>query len=173
MHPGMSRSACWLASVLVLGACGPVRAEPEPSAPPDCSAPTAGDIESLARAHGIAARQIHVPANEARAQARRHPGEVCLDLALAAALHSLFHDRDDPDSAASMLDRYGREFARHPQSMLGLARAHHEPPRGERMAEAWLFVLTMPALSDHQYWAVVHRRRNKHGRVVVYSYGFN
>lgn len=171
MHPGMSRSACWLASVLALGACGLIRAEPDVSATSDCPAMTAETIESLARAHGISAGQIDIPAGEARAQARHHPGEVCLHHALAAALLSLFHDRDDPDSAASMLDRYGRDFARHPHSMLALA--HQESPRGEVIAEAWLFVLTMPALSDHQYWAVVHRRRNKYGRVTVYSYGFN
>jgi hypothetical protein len=168
----MSRSG-WLASALVLGACGLTWAEHEPPATSDCPVLSAGDIEALARAHGIAARHIRVPAAEARAQARRHPGEVCLDQALAAAMRSLFHDRDDPESAASMLDRYGRDFARHPRSMLALARAHQEAPRGERTAEAWLFVLTMPALSDHQYWAVVHRRRNKYGEIAVYSYGFN
>jgi hypothetical protein len=155
--------------LLALGACGLIQADVP--ATPGCSSMTAEDIESLARAHGISAGQIDISAGEARAQARRHPGEVCLDQALAAALHSLFHDRDDPDSAASMLDRYGRDFARHPHSMLALAQ--RESPRGENVAEAWLFVLSMPALSDHQYWAVVHRRRNKCGRVAVYSYGFN
>lgn len=114
-----------------------------------------------------------MPAGEAITQSRGHPGEVCLDQALALALHSLFRDRDDPDSAASMLERYGRDFARHPRSTLRLARAGDQAPRGEGVAEAWLFVLSMPALSDHQYWAVVHRRPDQHGRVVVYSYGFN
>lgn len=114
-----------------------------------------------------------MPAREAWAQARRYPGEVCFDHALRMALHSWFRDRGDPDSAAAMLDRYGRHHAHHRASRFRLARANQEAPRGEQIAEAWLFVLSMPALSDHQYWAVIYRRRDPGGRVMAYSYGFN
>lgn len=43
------------------------------------------------------------------------------------------------------------------------------PEGGESVDENWIFHLKVAELSDHSYWAVVHRS----GRVRAYNYGFN
>lgn len=41
-------------------------------------------------------------------------------------------------------------------------------PRGERPTQNWIFVLSIPTLSDHQFFAVVNTVKQ-----TVYNYGFN
>ena len=43
------------------------------------------------------------------------------------------------------------------------------PEDGERVEENWIFVLSLPDLSDHIYWAIVDRE----GKLPAYNYGFN
>lgn len=45
----------------------------------------------------------------------------------------------------------------------------YSPEHGERVEENWLFFVTLPTLSDHLFWAIVPRDREKQ----VYNYGFN
>ena len=45
----------------------------------------------------------------------------------------------------------------------------YPPEDGEQVAENWIFMLRLPTLSDHLFWAVVDRK----GKKETYSYGFN
>jgi len=65
---------------------------------------------------------------------------------------------------------YGREAAL-TGARLRLAGEAERAPRGEHAAAHWLFVLTMPAVSDHQWWAIVPRQNQP--IATPYSYGFN
>jgi hypothetical protein len=47
--------------------------------------------------------------------------------------------------------------------------AYSLPEDGERVADHWIFSLRIPKLSDHTYWAIVHRD----GKRPAYNYGFN
>jgi hypothetical protein len=45
----------------------------------------------------------------------------------------------------------------------------YPPEQGENAQDNWVFVLHIPSLSDHIYWAIVDRQ----GKVAPYLYGFN
>ena len=45
--------------------------------------------------------------------------------------------------------------------------------RKERPEHAWIFILRVPALSDHVFYAVIGRHRDYRGRMHGYTYGFN
>ncbi len=106
------------------------------------------------------------------AQNTRFGGDVGFEHALAVALYHLLCDEREPDNPASMLRRYGFRFLCNAWLTLQDADAP-SPPGGERVEDAWIFVLSMPSLSDHVYWAVVPRRRGVSSRVPVHVYGFN
>lgn len=138
-----------------------------------CDAIGPDELTALARGHGMSRAGILIPAREARAQARRHGSDICLGHALRVALHAVLHDRSDSESPASMLAYYGHQYVRHRDTTFRLAPRGTRAPRGESPREAWIFVLSMPALSDHVYWIVVARQRDPAGHVVVHAYGVN
>ena len=56
-----------------------------------------------------------------------------------------------------------------PSAKLELLPRSETPEGGESVDENWILHLKIADLSDHSYWAVVHRS----GRVRTYNYGFN
>ena len=141
-----------------------------PSCAPVCATPET----TLARAVAdLAPAQLDVSYEEALAQARAFPGDVCVGDALRRALALFAADDRDPESAAALLGDHGRHLYAHPDSRLALLARGQTTPRAERMRHAWIFVLRIPALSDHLFYAVIGRHRDRRGRIHGYTYGFN
>lgn len=130
-------------------------------------------IEEVLRSYGVADIEVDIPPAQVSGQERRYRGDLCFLQALAVALTHLFGDDTDPESPAALLGAYGRELLHREGTRLSLVRPGEIAPRGERVREAWLFVLSVPAMSDHAFWLVVERHRDAKGRVTAYTYGVN
>lgn len=117
--------------------------------------------------------QLDVADGEVLAQARSFPGEVCYRDALRLALDLYATDDGDPESAAALLADHVRHLFAHPDSRLTLLARGQKTPRSESVAHAWIFVLSVPAFSDHLFYAVIGRQRDNQGRIHGYSYGYN
>ncbi len=131
------------------------------------------DSSRIARAHGLERLHRDIPAATIAFQKRAYPGDGCFADALKATLHALRFDVRRPESAAVLLAKHGRHWLTHPRSRLVLAPPGVPSPRDDRVRDSWMFVLHMPSLSDHQFWVIVHRRRDRYGQLVVYSEGVN
>lgn len=119
------------------------------------------------------AAQLDISMGEALAQARVFPGDVCVRDALNLALRLLVTSDEDSESPRALLGDHGRHMFAHPDSRLTLLARGSMTPRAEQPAHAWIFVLRMPALSDHIFYAVIGRQRDYRGRIHGYTYGFN
>ena len=100
-------------------------------------------------------------------------GDVCVRDALSLALRLLTTSDDDAESPRALLGDHGHHLFAHPDSRLTLLGRGSVTPRAEKPAHAWIFVLRIPALSDHIFYAVIGRQRDYRGRMHGYTYGFN
>ena len=117
--------------------------------------------------------QLDIDFAEALTQQAQFPGDVCLAGALRTALWLYQNERDEPESALALLAEHAGHLFAHPDTRLSLASRDHVTPRGEGVRHAWVFVLSVPALSDHLFYAIVGRHRDHEGRIHGYTYGFN
>ncbi len=151
-------------------------------------APTPGAApspEALLAELGVTGLGLALAGDEIAAQAAAHPGPVGFDTALRAALESLLTEPNSIESPIALVmegidegpwtgptpQDTLRWFFQQPGAELSLvpsSGAEYPPEHGESVAEAWLFHLRLPQLSDHSFWAVVPRDGGD-----VYNYGFN
>lgn len=131
------------------------------------------DVSTSTHLLGLKHTQLNLPTTHIKEQERLFPGSVGWIEALHIALYLFCFDTRDPESAAALLAEYGRFWLADPATRLALVHPEHEAPGGEQINNAWLFTLSIPALSDHLFWAVVHRRHDRDGHIHAYSYGFN
>jgi hypothetical protein len=134
---------------------------------------------------GIASVATDFPFEEVEAQSAGVRGVVPFGTALRAAVESFLADGTDEESPLALvaeltegpclqpdpLDRV-KCYVDRPTSQLALVRADGTPQaaeHGEEVADAWIFWLYLPELSDHGHWAIVDRA----GAAATYNYGFN
>jgi hypothetical protein len=111
--------------------------------------------------------------------------------ALDLALESFLYDDSDPESPLSIVPREIKSYkgnASKPQQHLeklielinsggslcmpdvdGASKSCLHAEEGEGVDKNWIFLLQIPELSDHHFWAIVP----KDGKEKVYNYGFN
>jgi hypothetical protein len=107
--------------------------------------------------------------------------------ALEAAICSFIEDSDDHESPLGMIEadpsaydlsdepdadelqNAVRDFMNAGDSQLSLITpdSPHQPDGGESPHRFWVFLLEMPTLSEHRWWAIV----DKNGRNQTYNYG--
>lgn len=127
---------------------------------------------------------IKIDDEEVRRQEAFFPGSMQIMAAFKKALFSFINDGSDNESPLSIaLDLCGKEidvdcqkrivmdYLNDQNSVLQLLSLNDEkmmPIYGEKHDNQWLFLLKIPHLSDHLYWAIVSRNGD-----TVYNYGFN
>ncbi|ADD27037.1 hypothetical protein [Meiothermus ruber] len=135
-------------------------------------------IESLLRALGVPDLNVEVPsvadeegfleALEAAITSFVEDGEDDQSpLGLIEADPSAYDLSDEPDHEE--LQNAVRDFMNAGDSQLTLITPESpiQPDGGENPSKFWVFLLQMPSLSEHRWWAIV----DKNGRHDTYNYG--
>lgn len=135
-------------------------------------------IESLLRALGVPDLNVEVPsvadeegfleALEAAITSFVEDGEDGQSpLGLIEADPSAYDLSDEPDHEE--LQNAVRDFMNAGDSQLTLITPESpvQPDGGENPSKFWVFLLQMPSLSEHRWWAIV----DKNGRRDTYNYG--
>jgi hypothetical protein len=163
------------------------------------SADAATTIERVLRKEfALTTLQVGIDPQEVIRQSEL-PGEVSFEIALRFALISFFEDEMAPETPRGLVIQVNQlspeTFAdgqSYEQAVSDKVRGYLNdggrfallpfhadpdpdqidydlPEDGERVREHWIFSLHLPKLSDHTYWAIVHRN----GQRPAYNYGFN
>jgi len=141
-------------------------------------------VAEILEAHGITELEVILPPDEVCAQQQEYDNLVSFSEAVEAAVVSFLSDDEDIDSPLARLefvdggpclagdpsDRVRCFMDRDDSSLELIGPLSRFPPEhGESLAESWSFYLSMDALSDHLFWAIVDRS----GAQPAYNYGFN
>jgi hypothetical protein len=141
-------------------------------------------VAEILGAYGITELEVTLPSDEVCAQQQLYDNLVSFPEAVEAAVVSFFSDDEDMDSPLALLefvdggpclagdssDRVRCFMDREDSSFELIGPLSRFPPEhGESLDESWSFYLSMDALSDHLFWAIVDRS----GAQPAYNYGFN
>ena len=173
--------------------CGPSPSHPASSPTPAPGLATPGsDTPSLATKVTNALRQAGLPNTTVRfseaaaaAQAQLPGNKVSFEKALGLALDSFLTDNDSFETPVALFENefYGEdylsklvEFMNVSGTTIDLVESDevqedatwYPAENLESIKDNWIFMLSIPAFSDHAYWAIVPRNGE-----TPFTYGFN
>ncbi len=142
-------------------------------------------VASVLRQAGLANTTVRFSDAAAAAQAQAPGNQVSFEKALGLAIESFLSDNDSSETPVALFENefYGEDYASKlvefmnvPGTTVDLVESDdvvegatwYPAEHGDSIKDNWIFMLSIPAFSDHLYWAMVPRNGE-----APFNYGFN